>query len=235
MKFDDSVWDRWVDSANKIKDDLQQTVEDQAIFCHFQKIVNDNYEWIEINHGNEFVWFVYDSYVHKAIMQIRRQIKNQNESHSFVRLLSQIKEYADQITYAYYLKRFPITKNEIPWQKRTFRILAKRNSDDYCRPIEEKTTISSEMIDTHLKEIDELNKSIVDVADKFIAHNDRKRSPKNIEFEDLKKSIDKFHDLFIKYYCFLTSDNYSSLESVITFPWQKIFLVPLVKPKTDPS
>lgn len=230
VKFDDSVWDRWLREIEIIKEDLSQAVDDQAVFRHFLNVVNENSDWIETHHGNEFVWFVFSCYVDRAIMQIRRQIKNKDDSHSLVRLLSQMHKCADQITYAYYLKRFPATNPRIDWQRVTFRNFVKRDATG-CLSIDDETAISLDLIAEHLGQVDALRQPTEDIADKFIAHIDKKRLPKDIKFDDIKAMIDLLDRLCSQYYCLLTSKGYSTLESVRTSPWQQIFFVPLVEPK----
>lgn len=85
------------------KKDLQQTVNDQALFREFVTIVQMNAKWITRNHGDLYCNFIIRSYVASAVLGIRRHVKR-NDTHSMMRVMEQMHKCASRVTYEFYLK-----------------------------------------------------------------------------------------------------------------------------------
>ncbi|MCG2682801.1 MAG: hypothetical protein L6306_04220 [Planctomycetales bacterium] len=219
MKVDDENWKQWRGWAEKIRDDLTNEVNAQAVFAGFNEVVQKNKDWIDSHNGDLFTDFVMRSYAASAFLGIRRQLKINKDSVSLLRLLDQISKYADQITYDFYLTVFPLKPRYIDWQKWTFRNL----SDDgksVCKRI-----VVADIADTK-----KLNTKIELVADRIFAHLDKRETNTVLTFDELRASIDHFNKLTCKYIAFLLGEGRSSLEAMFCYDWKKIFSYPLVKP-----
>ena len=102
MKFDDAAWNKWSGWTDAIRADVSQTMGDKATFCAFRAVVADNEAWIMKNHGYRFCGFVLRAYATRTALAIRRQVKNDSQSASLARLLTQLQSCARQITNEYY-------------------------------------------------------------------------------------------------------------------------------------
>src|SRR5436309_886375 len=102
MRVDKTTWEKWQTWLTRIEDDLSILAEDTADFETFAKVVDDNSEWISRHQGGPFLEFVKRGYVANACMGIRRQIEDNSDSISLVRLMGQVAAQADQITFDLY-------------------------------------------------------------------------------------------------------------------------------------
>ena len=146
-------------------------------------------------------------------------LKDHNDSVSLVRLMFQMESCGPQITFEYFLTKFPRKSDYVYWQPGTFRLL----SDDGI-------SVSSAIIRHDLKELGQLNADIEAYADRAVAHLDKRGFAGAISFDDIESSIDHFNKLACRYICFLTGAGYASLEATVQFPWERVFGVPLVRP-----
>ncbi len=65
------------------------------------------------------------------------------------------------------------------------------------------------------------------MADRAIAHLDKRGFAGSVTFGDLDRCINEFDKLVCKYLSLLTSSGYASLEPTILFDWERVFRVPL--------
>jgi len=107
MKLGKKEWARWAEWIERVKSDLQATVNDRAVFHGFGDVVRANEEWIRAHHGGYFCDFVARSYVARSAIGVRRHVKRDDDSVSLVQILSQMKDCAPQLTFGFYLQQFP--------------------------------------------------------------------------------------------------------------------------------
>ena len=125
MKLGKKEWARWAEWIERVKSDLQATVNDRAVFHGFGDVVRANEEWIRAHHGGYFCDFVARSYVARSAIGVRRHVKRDDDSVSLVQILSQMKDCAPQLTFDFYLQQFP--RNDADgffWQKPTFKLVS---------------------------------------------------------------------------------------------------------------
>ena len=125
MKLGKKEWARWEEWIERVKSDLQATVNDRAVFHGFGDVVRANEEWIRAHHGGYFCDFVARSYVARSAIGVRRHVKRDDDSVSLVQILSQMKDCAPQLTFDFYLQQFP--RNDADgffWQKPTFKLVS---------------------------------------------------------------------------------------------------------------
>src|ERR1019366_7821594 len=162
MKFDDTAWERWTVWINSIKEDVSQTVNDEALFRSFGSVWNQNAAWIAKHQGDRFCGFVVRGYVARAALGIRRHSKSKaTESISLARLLEQIQKCAPQITFNFYQTRYPKEPLGINWQSAAFGLLSTDGD-----------TISAEVLGRDLERLKQPAAASEKFADKVLAHLD---------------------------------------------------------------
>ncbi|MGZ6142996.1 MAG: hypothetical protein ACXWLM_06640 [Myxococcales bacterium] len=221
MKLGEVEWHSWVRTIETIKADVQAIVNDDAIFQGFSEAVRANVHWIDQNHGTYFCHFVARCYAARASSGIRRHTKNNPDSVSLIRIMSQMQSCAPQLTFGFYLERFPRDPGEdFPWQEATFKQIS-----------EDGVVASAGMIARDLEEVERITSQVEAFVDKQIAHLDRKGFTGEVTFDGLASAVQKLDEVACKYICLLTGKGYRTLEATVQFDWKRIFTVPLVEPR----
>jgi hypothetical protein len=215
MRFDLETWQRWCNWIVQIREDLSDMVDDHATFDTFGDVVQANSAWLDELQGGHFIDFVKRGYVTKTVFGIRRHLKSHPDSVSLRRLLEQMQTAADQITFDFYLERFPREPREHDWQKFSFGRFSNNG-----------TTVSPDVIGEHLLALDGLNKDIEAMADRSLAHLDRRGFDGTVTFKDLNDAVATFNKLTCKYIGLLLAEGYSSLEATVLYDWKKLFRHP---------
>ena len=219
MRLGEAEWEAWACAVETVKVDLQNTVNDAAVFDGFNDLVRSNWAWIQQNNGGYFCDFVARCYAARVAAGVRRHIKNDRDANSLVRIMAQMKNCAPQLTFEFFLRRFPREPDGVPWQEWTF----KQISFD-------GVSASADLIGQDLEELTRLTTGVEAFVDKQIAHLDRKGLDVRVTFDDLKLAVAKLDDVACKYICLLTGKGYSSLKATVVFDWRKIFTVPFAEP-----
>jgi hypothetical protein len=150
-------------------------------------------------------------YGSRAVVGIRRHLKHEGDSISLARLLHQMESCGPQITFAYYLTRFPRDQQSVNWQPKPFRLF----SDD-------GNTVSPSIIERDLEELKRLNTDIEEYVDRAIAHLDKRGHSVQVGFQDIEGSLDHFNRLACRSICFLTGKGYPTLEATVQFNWEQV-------------
>jgi len=116
-RLTNKTFEKWRSWTDKIEADLQNIINYHQIYEHFIEMVNENLLHVQKNHGTLFCSFVRKCYGVHAAAGIRRHVKNEKDSISLMKLLYQLEKSANQFTYEFYLKQFPLEKGEWEWQK----------------------------------------------------------------------------------------------------------------------
>jgi len=220
MKLGKKEWARWAEWIERVKSDLQATVNDRAVFHGFGDVVRANEEWIRAHHGGYFCDFVARSYVARSAIGVRRHVKRDDDSVSLVQILSQMKDCAPQLTFDFYLQQFP--RNDADgffWQKPTFKLVS-----------ENGVVASGQIIASDIEKLKLLTVQVETFVDKELAHLDRKGFDGRVTFNDLDGAVDTLDEVACNYICLLTGKGYSTLKATVQFDWKKVFRVPLQKP-----
>lgn len=220
MKFDDVVWAKWLRWHEAIYRDLSTTVNDRTVFRKLVSIQQRHPDWISAHHGGHFFDWAFRCYGAKTALGVRRHLKVSDDETSLRRLLEQFEKCAKQITFARYLKRFPLQEGRHRhWQPETFALLS-----------EDRQTVSEAMVRGHLANLRNLGARVELWTDNVIAHLDRRGFDGVLTFTELDAVVDELDSLVCKYQQFLTGAQQGSLRASIAFPWQRIFSVPLIPP-----
>jgi hypothetical protein len=226
MKLNTDKWNKWRRCIKRIRDDLSDVVDDQAVFTEFWNIVQQNQNWIYSIKGDRIINFVWRSYATSAIMGIRRHLKRGDKSISLRILLDEIFENADQITYEFYLTVFPPKIKGPNSQKHNFKKLSEDGKIvSRCIVFDDITQAKN------MKARIEGIKSIEEIADRKISHLDSRGTEQEVTDKELMEVIENFNKITCKYSIFLDGDGWETLEASSTGNWTEIFRHPLIEPK----
>ncbi len=211
----DSRLKKWIRWLKAVHDDIQQLLVKRNIFWEVQDIIKANGE---LHKPSSFYSYLGDTYVAYITIGIRRQIKVDNQSISFARLLTELADTPSVLSRKYYVSLY---KNSVVEQ------FADRDFDRFCGS--DKMCISKDMVLADLSELNRVASVVEDFADKRIAHHD-KRQPKVLpRFEEVDSSLDALDKLYCKYQSVFHATAMSSLMPVYQYDWKQIFTVPWLK------
>ena len=217
--------EKWLEWMQTIQGEIIPLLSDVKVFWGVQDIIRQN---SYIQKPSYFYRYLESSYISHALAGLRRQIKPQKSSISFVGLLKDIAENPTELSFCYYLsirksesdlQRFQ--KSGVPFSYREmieeeFKRYADLNYQHIC----------PKMVESDLKKLKETAKTCEDFADKRIAHWD-KRYPKSVptfaELDDCLKLLDK---TYVKYYHLFYAESMQTLDSEFQYDWKAIFYQP---------
>ena len=209
-------WNRWMET---IKSDVHELVEFRAINERFEDVVARNIQHLNRNGGGQWCYFIRRNFGAYAAMAVRRHVKANGDSISFSRLLNEIRKCTEQFTYDRFLEFFPLQIDSRPWQQATF--------DQFS---DNGRVLSSARIDADLDKLCGLCATIEEVADRRIAHIDKRGVNTMPSFDDLNIAVELLDGLVCKYRLLLTGISWGpTLESIKLVAWEQVFSVPLDK------
>lgn len=207
-------WLRWRESIHK---DIIELLEKRDTFWGIQEIIKSNV-YSEIckssrAHVYEYIGHTYVAYI---TIGIRRQIKVDKDSISFLRLLTEISENPKILSREYYVGLYRSSPKEF----------AHRDFDQFCG--DSRDHISPDMVKSDIAALKEIVSRVETFADRRIAHHDR-REPDLPRFKDIDESLDKIGEMYKKYHLALTAECMAGLTPVVQYDWTEIFTVPWIK------
>jgi hypothetical protein len=228
MKVDATTWAKWQEWIQQIEADLANVVNEQAFFDRFRSVVEENGAWIDENAGAPFIGLIKRWYAAAAFMGIRRQLKVDSHSISLVRLLEQLASAADQVTLDRYKELQTSGTSPSDWREDTLEALSDGAN---------MTVISRATVEADIAQLRRLNDRIEEIADRVVAHHDRRGSDATVSFDELRTSIDAFDRVVHRYITLFTGICYSggTLKATVAWDWKKIFHKPLIKPTPEES
>ena len=213
-------WEKWIEII--YYEQAVELVESKCIFWKVQNIIKNN---PKIQKPNSFYGYVGYTYFDYAVSAIRRQVKSDKQSISFVRLLEEIKETPDILS----RDRF-VTLYRKNMQKNASRLFTKKfsgNCSDHIDP------------DIVQKHLDELGGSMSKVeafakvhrfADRRVAHRDKRQSAVPT-FNELDTCINCLQKLISEYWFLFKAEDLSNCfvpSSIETDYFQEIFSQPWI-------
>ena len=205
-------WKKWLKIIEKEITDLHRY---QHIFDETNKIVNNN---ASIQKPSSFYEFLSKAYVALIVMGIRRQIKIDNQSISFARLLKEIIETPEIIT----RKRF------IEMYKNT---VAKRHADSDFDQFAGKggSHVDPDIIEKDLRGLLTNGNKFEDYADKKLAHRD-KQEPNSIPtYGETEEFINDLGNLLKRYVLLFRAEGLIAVLPVYQYDWKIIFKEPWIQ------
>ena len=217
----DSKLKKWLRWLKVVHDDIQQLLIKRNIFWELQDIIRTN---AALHKPSSFYSYLGDTYVAYISIGIRRQIKIDDQSISFARLLTELANTPAVLSRKYYVSLY---------KGSTVEQFADGDFDRFCGT--DKTCISPNMV---LADLDKLNRAalvVEDLTDKRIAHRD-KRQPRAVpRFEQVDSCLDTLDKLYCKYHGVFHASAMGTLMPVYQYDWKQIFTVPWLRYGGEPG
>lgn len=206
-------WRRWL---KPIYNDIVSLLMNRDTFWGIQEIIKSNvYSKIETRgHVYEYIGHTYVAYM---AMGIRRQIKQDKDSISLLRLLTEIKENPQILSREYYVGLYKGSN-------------VAEFAGDFFDPLsgKYKAHISPDMVGSDIEKLREIVSKVEAFADRRIAHHDT-REPDLPRFKDMDESLGALEEMYKKYHSALTAECIANLTPTVSYDWTEIFTVPWIK------
>ena len=205
-------WEKWLET---IRAEVMDLVRSKHIFWKLGDIVKNN---PKIQKPNSFYKFAGETYFVYAVMGIRRQIKPDKDSISFVGLLQEIIQTPCVLS----RERF------VGLYERNAQFEANHDFAQFAR--EDVGHIDPDIVQQNLHKLQELGHAVKDVTDKQIAHYDKRPAKKVPSFGELDDCIDYLAELTEKYWLLFKAEAIDLLVMPIVDHWEEIFRQPWIPP-----
>lgn len=238
-------WLRWM---KDIENEISYLLGDVETFHRVRSIVKVN---PLIQKPHRFYRYLFDSYISHAIIGLRRQIKCDKDSVSFVNLLEEIAKTPEELSRVFYrsLCSNPdgpdINQLEMEGAKglaqagitKAVQESDMLGMDDFAQYADTSGThVCPQMV---IDDIDQLRKTTIaceEYADKRIAHQD-KRQPKLIKtYEELEEQLNNGLELldktYVKYHLLFHAEGMSTVKPTYQGDWKAIFSEPWMRDVT---
>lgn len=202
-------WLRWL---AVIKLQIQDLVMTKHTFHEVQKMIREN-ETLQTS--NSFYKYLTITYVSHVVMGVRRQIKHDPQSVSFVQLLEELAATPQVLTRSYYTGLYVGSGVED---------LADGDFNRFAEP--GAAHIDAGLVLTDMAELKDVTAKCEDFADKRLAHHD-KRDPKQLPtYNDIDAAIDLLDQLYCRYALMLEAQAPDTLLPTWQYDWKEIFRTP---------
>jgi len=195
-----------------VHDDIQQLLVKRNIFWEVQQIIKNN---SELHKPSSFYSYLGDTYVAYISIGIRRQVKINNQSISFSRLLSEMIDTPSVLSRKYYTGLY---------QGSVVVDFADRDFDKFSGT--GRSQISKEMVSSDLRELNRTASKVEDFSDRRIAHHDTRRPKELPTFNEVDACLDVLDKLYVKYHLVFHASSMDSLMPTYQYDWQEIFEIP---------
>jgi hypothetical protein len=232
---------KWLNWMENIQSEIQKLLRDANMFWEVQDIIREN---PHIQKPSAFYRYLGRTYLSHALAGLRRQIKPQKDSISFVGLLDEIAKNPEELSRNYYrsLCANPdgpdMNQIEMEGQKELEEVGITSTSqlkdliqmDDFA-PYSNASGehVCPQMVKDDLKTLRLAVEKHEEFADKRIAHRD-KGEPEVIptfgELDDCIKLLDK---TYVKYHLLFYAEGTNTLMPTYQYEWKSIFCEPWLK------
>jgi len=221
-------WQQWVE-------EIWKQVADLFVFRHIYKVVrqivasNPHLR----NEPNIFWWWLDYAYATTMLMGLRRLGDRSKEVISLYRLLDDIRNHPKVLSRERYFRFYePLLKqaDAAPdiFSRRVMRdaVVQKANEvfDKLCG--RGKPHIDLKVVEEDLKRLDEAMEKVRELADKRLAHYDRKPPKRLPTHKDIDECLDLIGEMLRKYYGLIKGSHIIDLMPTIAYDWTAIFRVP---------
>ena len=214
-------WKKWIKTI--YYEEAVELVESKCIFWKVQNIIKNNPEIQKPNSLYRFVGYTYFDY---AVSAIRRQIKSDKQSISFVRLLEEIKETPAVLSRDRFVTLY--RKDMQDGASRLFTEKFSGNCSDHIDP---------DIVQKHLDELGYSSSKVEEFADRRVAHRDARQS--NLPtFNELDTCINCLQKLISEYWLLFKAEDLSNCfvpHQIANNYWEEIFSQPWIPPDKPDS
>ncbi len=230
-------WLKWMET---IQSEIQKLLRDTNMFWEVQDIIREN---PRIQKPSAFYRYLGRTYLSHALSGLRRQIKPQKDSISFVGLLEDIAKNPEELSRSYYrsLCAYPdgpeMSQIEMEGREELEEVGITETSqqknlikDDFARCADASGEhVCPKMVKDDLKRLKSAVEKHEEFADKRIAHWDKGEPdvvPTFGELDDCIKLLDK---TYVKYHLLFYAESIDTLMPTYQYEWKTIFLEPWLK------
>ncbi len=216
-KEDIQKWKEWLEKT--ILSEIDNLFITRYLYKSFLEILENN---PKVNQPNHFYNFIQQGYTTNMLMMIRRQCKNDTDSISFLRLLSEIAKCPNLLSREYYISLYK--------DKELFRTELKDYPAEQFNAIYAGKTKKYVDPDLVLEDINKLTKKfgkLEHLIDKRVAHYDLRKPEKIPTFDEMDECVDLLIELFHKYYG-LVLGHHMDFGPNFQYNWKEIFQEPWI-------
>lgn len=204
-----SKWIRWLET---VKGEVSELVQAKHMFTEVREMISAN-PALQID--NSYYHYLASSYASYAISGVRRQLKVDNQSISFARLLTEMANSPDLLTREYYVALYIGS---------AVKDLADGDFDRYADP--GGTHIRASMPQQDLADLKREAEKCEDYSDRRIAHRDRREPRQPPTYNEVDACIDHLNALYVKYFGLFHARHMDTLLPTWQYDWKYIFRTP---------
>lgn len=208
----DNKLKKWLKWLGIIELEIYNLVEAKDIFWRVQDLIKKNEQ---IQKPSIFYNYLGETYISHVIIGIRRQIKKNKQSISFIRLLDEICQNPEKVSRKYFVSLY---------EGSAIKDWANKDFDQFCGT--NTNHISPSMVENDIIELSNSANKLEEYADKRIAHRDKTALKEIINFGDIDDCIDFIDKLYCKYHLILLAVSMKSLKPSDLTDWMAIFDYP---------
>ncbi len=228
-------WLRWMGT---IHDEILGLLRDTNMFWEVQDIIRAN---PRIQKPSAFYRYLGRTYLSHALAGLRRQIKPNKKSISFVGLLDDIARNSEQLSRSYYRSlcshpnepdicqieienRAGLAEAEITDSSQLKKLI---NMNDFAKYADASGThVCPQMVKTDRDNLKSAVEACEGYADKRIAHWDKDEPVDVPTFGELDECIKLLDKTYVKYHLLFYAEGMGTLMPTYQYDWKKVFLEP---------
>ena len=205
--------EKWLKWMETIQSEIQRLLQDTHIFWEVQDIIREN---PRIQKPSAFYRYLGRTYLSHALSGLRRQIKPQKDSISFVGLLDDIAKNPEELSRSYYrsLCANPDGPDVSQIEIDDFALYADASGEHVC----------PQMVKDDLDALKSAVEKQEEFADKWIAHWDKDEPDVISKFGELDDCIKLLDKTYVKYHLLFYAESIDTLMPTYQYEWKKIFL-----------
>ena len=232
---------KWLKWMKIIQNEIQTLLRDTNMFWEVQDIIREN---PRIQRPSAFYRYLGRTYLSHALSGLRRQIKPQKDSISFVGLLEDVAKNPTELSRSYYrsLCAYPdgpdISEIEMEGMEELEEVGITGNSqlkdliqmDDFAPYADASGEhVCPQMVKDDLKALKLAVETHEEFADKRIAHRDKGEPEVIPTFGELDDCIKLLDRTYVKYHLLFYAESIDTLMPTYQYEWKTIFLEPWLK------
>jgi len=207
---DEQRFEKWLTWFKKIKVEAQNLVMYRTMFKEIIEIIDAN---PKLHEDNQYYRYMNDSHIAMIVMGLRRQIKIDNQSISFIGLLNDLKNTPHLLSRKYYTDLYSDS---------SISRLADEHFDQFCDEPDDPY-ISTIMINADIDEFLGSTRLVEQYSDRFLAHTDKRGSKELSTFDDIDNCLQILDKLYCKYHVIFYAKSLNTLMPTFQYHWKKIF------------
>lgn len=220
-------WQQWIE-------EIWKQVADLFVFRHIYKVVRQivasNPHLRET--PNIFWWWLNYAYVTVMVMGLRRLGDRSTEVISLYRLLDDIRNHPKILSRERYLRFYerlwsqPNVASDVFLQQVVKAAVIQKAEEVFdASGGHGKSHIDPKAVEEDLKRLDEAIKKVCELADKRLAHYDRKPPQRLPTHKDINECLDLIGEMLRKYYRLIKGSDIDPMPT-IAYDWTAIFKIP---------